>query len=78
MSVLQHDLLTATEVAERLRVSTAFVYREIHAGRLPAVKLGNRYRIREADYQTFITPKPKTTPRPRNQRERIRRLLDEL
>jgi excisionase family DNA binding protein len=37
-------LLTASEVAERLKVPTSWVYAETRAGRIPHVRLGPRYR----------------------------------
>lgn len=67
------DLLTVDDVARRLRTGREKVYRLIHTGQLPATKIG-RYRIRWADYQAFITPKP--APRKtRTQRDNIQRLL---
>jgi excisionase family DNA binding protein len=69
------DLLTVSEVADRLRTGTDYVYRLIKIRRLPATKLGNRYRIRVADYQAFITPKPAVAPSPRTVRDRIRQNL---
>jgi excisionase family DNA binding protein len=43
--------LTADEVAERLGLSLATVYEEIHAGRLPAQRYGRSYLVRRADVQ---------------------------
>jgi excisionase family DNA binding protein len=37
-------LLTAQDVAERLRVPASWVYAETRAGRIPHVRLGPRYR----------------------------------
>lgn len=39
------DLLTVTEVAHALRVSRMTIYREIHAGRLPALRVGRSFRV---------------------------------
>lgn len=39
-------LLTATEVAERLRVTTAWVYAATRANRVPHVRLGRYVRFR--------------------------------
>lgn len=47
------DVLTIAEVAEHLRVSKMTVYRMIHAGDIPALKIGRGFRIERqalADY----------------------------
>jgi excisionase family DNA binding protein len=41
-------LLTVREVADRLRVSRATVYRLVHAGALPVLRVSNSIRIPEA------------------------------
>jgi excisionase family DNA binding protein len=38
-------LLTPGEVAAQMRVSTRQVYRLIHAGELPALRIGHSFRI---------------------------------
>lgn len=48
------DLLTAAEVAERLRVSTMTVYRLIRSGELPAVRVGRNYRVRSDDLLSYL------------------------
>lgn len=47
-------LLTVTEVAAELRVSTMTVYRLIAAGDLPALRVGRSYRIRHDDLDAFL------------------------
>lgn len=47
-------LLTAEEVAERLRVNVNTVRRYIRSGRLPAIRLGKGYRIRSEDLESFL------------------------
>ena len=47
-------LLTAEEVAERLRVNVNTVRRYIRSGRLPAIRLGKGYRIRSEDLKAFL------------------------
>lgn len=47
-------LLTAEEVAERLRVNVNTVRRYIRSGRLPAIRLGKGYRIRSEDLEAFL------------------------
>ena len=46
--------LTATEAAERMRVSKMTVYRLIRSGRLPAVQIGKAYRVRERDLEDYL------------------------
>lgn len=38
------EILTAAEVAERLKMKVSWVYTETRAGRIPHIKLGPRYR----------------------------------
>jgi excisionase family DNA binding protein len=47
-------LLTAAEVADRLRVSTMTVYRLIRRGELTAVRVGRNYRVRERDLTSYL------------------------
>lgn len=46
--------VTVAEVADLLRVSNMTVYRLVQAGRLPAVRVGRSYRIREEDVDQFV------------------------
>ena len=49
-------LLTVQEVAVELRVSRMSVYRWIHAGDLPAARVGaSSIRVSRADLDAFIT-----------------------
>ena len=47
-------LLTALEVAERMRVSKMTVYRLVHGGELPAVRVGRSFRVSEKDVNEYI------------------------
>ncbi|MFT4214690.1 MAG: helix-turn-helix domain-containing protein [Microbacterium sp.] len=40
--------LTVAEVADLMRVSKMTVYRQVHAGELPAVRFGRSYRVPES------------------------------
>ncbi len=53
-------LLTATEVAGRLRCNPRTVYRRIRDGRLPVVVEGTRIRVRESDLDTYIRALPRS------------------
>lgn len=48
------NLLSVAEVARRMRVSNMTVYRLIRSGTLPAQRVGNQYRVREADVETYL------------------------
>jgi excisionase family DNA binding protein len=47
-------LLTAHEVAERLGVTTAWVWAQTRAGRIPHVRLGRYRRFREQAIEEWI------------------------
>lgn len=51
---MSDQLLTAAEVADRLRVSTMTVYRLIRRGELPAVQFGRNYRVRSAQLAGYL------------------------
>jgi excisionase family DNA binding protein len=46
--------LTASEAAERMRVSKMTVYRLIRSGKIPAVQIGKAYRVREDDLERYL------------------------
>jgi excisionase family DNA binding protein len=48
------NFLTVQEVASILRVSTMTVYRLIHAGDLPAVRVGRSFRVRDVDVDGYL------------------------
>jgi excisionase family DNA binding protein len=48
------ELLTVSETAARLRVSKMTVYRMVHAGELPAVRIGRGFRIHRQDLTEFL------------------------
>ena len=53
----EHELLTVTEAADRLRCTTRFVRMLIADGRLPALRLGQRaIRLRLDDVDHLLTP----------------------
>jgi excisionase family DNA binding protein len=47
-------LFTPAQVAQLAQVSTKTVYRAIRSRALVAVVIGNRYRVRPEDYQSWI------------------------
>lgn len=48
------NFLTPEEIAAILKVNKITVYRNIRAGKLKAVLIGNKYRITDKDFQKFI------------------------
>ncbi|MHB1290156.1 helix-turn-helix domain-containing protein [Georgenia sp.] len=46
--------LTVAEVAELMRVSKMTVYRLVHAGEMPAVRMGRSFRVPQAAVENLI------------------------
>lgn len=46
--------LTVAEVATVMRVSKMTVYRLVHNGELPAVRVGRSFRVREDDVNEYL------------------------
>lgn len=46
--------LTVAEVATVMRVSKMTVYRLVHSGELPAVRVGRSFRVPEADVNEYL------------------------
>jgi excisionase family DNA binding protein len=46
--------LTIAEVAAMMRVSKMTVYRIVHSGELPAVRVGRSFRVTEKDVNEYI------------------------
>ena len=58
-------LLTVSEVADRLALSRASVYRKVHAGEIPAVRLGgdgNSLRVPERELREWLYSTPVVAP----------------
>jgi excisionase family DNA binding protein len=65
---MAYELLTAEEVAARLRVPKSWVYRAAREGDLPSVRCGRYRRFDEGDVENWIS-RQKGTP-VREHRER--------
>lgn len=48
------EFYTLKDVAEMLHVSMTTIYRYVKEGRLTPAKIGNSYRVTEADLQEFV------------------------
>jgi excisionase family DNA binding protein len=46
--------LTVAEVAASMRVSKMTVYRLVHSGELPAVRVGRSFRVTEDDVNEYL------------------------
>lgn len=46
--------LTIAEVASKMRVSKMTVYRLVHNGELPAVRVGRSFRVTEDDVNDYL------------------------
>jgi excisionase family DNA binding protein len=46
--------LTVAEVAQMMRVSKMTVYRLVHSGELPALRVGRSFRVTERDVNTYL------------------------
>ena len=52
--ISEAKFLTVAEVAAMMRVSKMTVYRLVHNGDLPAVRVGRSFRVREEDANEYI------------------------
>lgn len=48
------NFLTVAEVAALMRVSKMTVYRLVHNGDVPAVRVGRSFRVREKDVHAYL------------------------
>lgn len=46
--------LTVAEVAAVMRVSKMTVYRLVHSGELPAVRVGRSFRVKDTDVDEYL------------------------
>ena len=53
-----NNLLTLTEVIERLKITRRTAYNWIKSGALKASRAGRSYRVSAQDLETFIKPSP--------------------
>ena len=59
---MQEDkLLTRTEVQEILRVSQSKIYRMIQGNKIPSIRVGKTYRIRQSDLDEYLGIQKKRT-----------------
>jgi acetyl-CoA synthetase len=54
MQLVEEDYYTLQDIADRLKVSYRTVYRWVRAGKLPAYKFGQDWRVKESDLRDFV------------------------
>ena len=54
LSLSEVKLMTVAEVARAMRVSKMTVYRLVHAGEIPAVRVGRSYRVNEHAVRDYL------------------------
>lgn len=72
-----HEIMTAEEVAEYLRVAERTVYDWAQKGEIPCGKLGATWRFRRTDIDEWLNGKLRRSPRPESARVDIAPLLPE-
>jgi excisionase family DNA binding protein len=65
--VAEERLLTPEQVAERLQLSQITILHWLRSQRLPGVKLGKLWRVRESDLEKFLDALSNGTPEARPQ-----------
>jgi excisionase family DNA binding protein len=48
------ELLSIVQVCQRLNMGKSWVYRRIHEGEIPSVKLGRTIKVRRADLENYL------------------------
>ena len=61
---MEEKYYTPQEIAELLKISYMTVYRWIRAGKLEAYQVQKQYRIREADFNSFMKANKKVSSKP--------------
>ncbi len=61
---LDHQLLTADEVAELLRLPVSTVYDLTRTARLPHQRIGRAIRFSQSDLETYLAEQCRAAPRP--------------
>ncbi len=51
---MSETFLTPEEIAEEIKVSRMTIYRLIHSGELPAVRVGRSLRVSEAVWRAYL------------------------
>jgi hypothetical protein len=71
---MDSDALTAADVAAKLGINVASVYKRCKSGEWPATKIGRIYRFTPEQYEAITEP-PAVPQKPRTQRKNIAHLL---
>jgi len=54
-NIIDWVFYSAQELAEKLKVNVMTIYRYIKAGKIVAYKFGKEYRVKEQDFQDFLS-----------------------
>lgn len=68
------ETMTAADVAAKLKVNVATVYKRCKSGEWAAIKIGRIYRFTPEQYAAITEP-PVVAQKPRTQRKNIAQLL---
>jgi predicted DNA-binding transcriptional regulator AlpA len=71
---MDSEALTAADVAAKLGINVASVYKRCKSGEWPATKIGRIYRFTPEQYEAITEP-PAPIQKPRTQRKNIAHLL---
>ena len=55
----QREILTPDEAARYLRVHPQTIYRRLRTGTMPGAKIGDQWRIRKADLESYLKGPPR-------------------
>src|SRR5450756_109695 len=58
------DLLTTSQVQDKLRVDRTTIYRMVEDGRLPAIRVGKQWRFQEDEIARWLQARGSTFPAP--------------
>ncbi len=56
----QEQILTPEQVAAELQVTVITIYRRLRDGRIPGIRVGNKWRVRRTDFDAAIKKSMKT------------------
>lgn len=62
---LNNELMTTDELAEYLRVDRITIYRYLKEGKIPALRIGGRWRFRRSDIDEWLTAQVKEVSKPK-------------
>lgn len=61
---MAREVLTVSQAAELMQVSTDMIYRLVSSGELPAKKVGRIWRLHRSAIEAFLTPSTSDSRKP--------------